>query len=478
MLRKGIALMAALVVLSALLPARAGGAGDLNEYAICSFSRSFPVYTGPGEEYFRVDGNAKYGSGSCRVWGVTGNWLLVGFLVKSGKYRVGYISADALEYAQNVSGKPGRALSFIYEEAAVVRTGAPLTDDPVLNNERFCYMQGGQRVTVLGYYGNWAYVETDITTAQRGRGFVRKFNLNFTRTAAPTAVPAPKATPDFTVAATPVPTVGSWAPPAAGSEGTFSTWVPQATIRPGGTYGAEVWAGEESDEIFDAYEGYLPAGALGNAVSSGSSLLSSLSHNCPNTGEMLPEAFDPGVTTYLLAVASWVNRVRFTPTAADREATITVNGEVVPSGAASSYITMTNEPRRVEIVVWGTGGAQTVYTVFLQRKPSEKVTEVAVGYIRALYRSEGDWVMNLDRVETAPLGDGYPNGSRSSVTALCPEEERFSVDPHCDLWYGTAENALHADDVIAFAAGYNAAQLYYVVCIEDMIVAVMPYGQD
>ena len=66
MLRKGIALMAALVVLSALLPARAGGAGDLNEYAICSFSRSFPVYTGPGEEYFRVDGNAKYGSGSCR----------------------------------------------------------------------------------------------------------------------------------------------------------------------------------------------------------------------------------------------------------------------------------------------------------------------------------------------------------------------------------------------------------------------------
>ena len=69
MLKKIVSLILALAALFFALPAGAGGAGDLNDYAICSFSRSFPVYTGPGEEYFRVDGSAKYGSGSCSAGG-------------------------------------------------------------------------------------------------------------------------------------------------------------------------------------------------------------------------------------------------------------------------------------------------------------------------------------------------------------------------------------------------------------------------
>ena len=53
---------------------------------------------------------------------------------------------------------------------------------------------------------------------------------------------------------------------------------------------------------------------------SGSTLLRSLTHNCPNTGIMLPEHFSPYQTTYLLTVASWVSRPTFTPTAAPASA--------------------------------------------------------------------------------------------------------------------------------------------------------------
>ncbi len=453
MLKKIVSLILALAALFFALPAGAGGAGDLNDYAICSFSRSFPVYTGPGEEYFRVDGSAKYGSGSCRVWGAVGDWLLVGFLVRSGKYRIGYITRDALSCAVDPSGKLDRELSFLNRKATVVKTGAPLTDDPVLNNERFCFMQGGQEVVVLGYYGNWVYVETNITTAQRGRGFVRKFNLVLSSDPAPTPTPEPRYSATAMPALTPVPTVGVWA---AGDGGIYlGTWAPQATARP------EEWAPAQE------------------AAASGGSLLRSLEHNCPATGVMLPAAFDPHVASYVLTVASWVSRVRFTPAAADENAMITVNGEYVPSGTPSSYITLSNEPKRVEIVVWGAGGSQTVYTVFLQRRPSEKKTGIAVAHIRSLEKSGAEWIMTVDPVDLVMRENDYMNGSRSTWTDASSERIAFTVDPHCDLWYGKPDSAFQAPDVMTFAAAWpnDGSDLYYVVYIEDAAVAVMPYEE-
>ncbi len=453
MLKRLAALILSLVTLSFVLPAGAGKAGDLNDYAICSFSRSFPVYTGPGEEYFRVDGSAKYGSGSCRVWGVAGDWLMVGFLVKSGKYRIGYIAREALSCAVDPSGKLDRALSFLDQKATVVKTGAPLTDDPVLNNERFCFMLGGQEVVLLGYYGNWAYVETDITTSQRGRGSVRKFNLVLSSGAAPVLTPVPTALPTAMPALTPVPTVGAWS---AGEDGMLlSTWVPQATVRP------EEWT--------PAQRAPVPGG----------SLLLSLEHNCPATGVMLPAAFDPHVTSYVLTVASWVSRIRFTPSAADKNAIITVNGETVPSGTPSSYVTLGNEPKRVEIVVWDTGGAQTVYTVFLQRRPSEKKTGIAVAHIRSLEKSGAEWILTADPVDLIMPENDYMNGSRSTWTDASSDPVLFTVDPHCDMWYGRPDSALQAADVMAFAAAWpnDGTDLYYIVYIEDALVAVMPYEE-
>lgn len=460
MLKRLAAFILFLVTLSYVLPAAgAGRAGDLNDYAICSFSRSFPVYTGPGEEYFRVDGSAKYGSGSCRVWGTAGDWLMVGFLVKSGKYRIGYITRDALSCAVDPSGKLDRELAFLDRKATVVRTGAPLTDDPVLNNERFCYMEGGQEVVVLGYYGNWAYVETDITAAQRGRGFVRKFNLVMSAASTSVSTPAPTVMPTALPALTPVPTVGDWAMEA---DGMFlSTWVPQATAR--------------AEEQAPAEE----AAPAQGAAAFGGSLLLSLEHNCPATGVMLPASFDPRVTSYVLTVASWVSRIRFTPVAADENAMITVNGEYVPSGAPSSYTTLGNEPKRVEIVVWGAGGSQTVYTVFLQRRPSEKKTGIAVAHIRSVAKNGAEWLLTADPVDLIMPENDYMNGSRSTWADTSSEQVVFTVDPHCDLWYGRPDSAFQAADIMAFEAGRpnDGTELYYIVYIEDAAVAVMPYEE-
>ena len=110
--------------------------------------------------------------------------------------------------------------------------------------------------------------------------------------------------------------------------------------------------------------------ALADDGGSGSTLLRSLTHNCPNTGIMLPEYFSPYQTTYLLTVADWVSRPTFTPTAMDPSATIYVNGQLVRSGQTSQVIPMTDKPQAVTIQV-NNGGASTTYTVYLQRRPSE-----------------------------------------------------------------------------------------------------------
>ena len=52
----------------------------------------------------------------------------------------------------------------------------------------------------------------------------------------------------------------------------------------------------------DGYNGGYTGGYYGSYT--GSTLLSNLTHNCPNTGIMLPESFSPYQTTYLLTVAS------------------------------------------------------------------------------------------------------------------------------------------------------------------------------
>ncbi|MBE5781945.1 MAG: hypothetical protein E7329_01355 [Clostridiales bacterium] len=221
--------------------------------------------------------------------------------------------------------------------------------------------------------------------------------------------------------------------------------------------------------------------ALADGAAYGSTLLSGLIHNCPNTGIMLPSAFNSYQTHYVLTVANWVSRPTFTPVAQDPNATIRVNGQVVRSGQASQVIPMTDEPQAVNITVTN-GGASTTYTIFLQRRPSEKRTRVSSGYINNIYLKGTTWRMDADLVTMKYRSTDYSGGNYSTFTNATVEKNRYdyAVNPNCLFYFGTKQNCYRAYNIQEFMSNYllYGSSLYSIVYMEDEIVAVFPYGAD
>ena len=216
------------------------------------------------------------------------------------------------------------------------------------------------------------------------------------------------------------------------------------------------------------------------ATPSNSTLLSTLTHNCPNTGIMLPKTFSPYETTYLLTVANWVSRPTFTPVAMDPSSTITVNGQVVKSGGTSQAIPMTDEPQAVTIRVTNVSGASTTYTIYLQRRPSEKRTRISAGYINRIYQKGSDMRIDADLGNIKYLGTTYQEGNRSTFTNNSTDGYDYVVDPNCILYYGTKYNPIRAADINEFMYNYRntGSNLYTIIYIEEEIVCVLPYGAD
>ncbi|MHC1786330.1 MAG: cadherin-like beta sandwich domain-containing protein [Christensenellales bacterium] len=203
-----------------------------------------------------------------------------------------------------------------------------------------------------------------------------------------------------------------------------------------------------------------------------------LKHNAPNTGIMLPAAFNPYEETYLLTVASWVSRVTFTPTASPG-AVVTVNGQPVASGTASPIIQMSDEPQEVLITVsvYGAGqqlSAQTTYTVYLQRRPSERRTRVSAGFISEITLKDAVATISADLV-TIKYQDGSNISSFINDTVYM---YKYDCAPNCLFYYGTLANPIRAKSAQEFINLYLSTgnNLYYLIYIEDKIVAVMPYA--
>jgi hypothetical protein len=207
--------------------------------------------------------------------------------------------------------------------------------------------------------------------------------------------------------------------------------------------------------------------------------LVSLIHNAPNTGIMLPAVFDPYEDTYLLTVASWVTRVTFTPVTASPTAIVTVNGQVVQSGQKSQIIQMTNEPQEVLITVSAYDGAQqltgqTTYTVFMQRRPSERRTRVSAGYISNITIKDNAATISADLVTLAYT----PNSNITTFINDTVYMYTYDCDPACLFYFGTLNNPVRANTAQAFINNYLSSgnNLYYLIYIEDKIVAVLPYA--
>ena len=101
----------------------------------------------------------------------------------------------------------------------------------------------------------------------------------------------------------------------------------------------------------------------------------------PSTGSLEP-GFDPTVLAYVVNVANEVETITVTPTAADSNASITVNGQAVPSGTASQPVALAVGPNPIQVVVTAEDGTTiltysvTVVRAILVRPDPSLDTEV------------------------------------------------------------------------------------------------------
>lgn len=152
----------------------------LPEYQKAFVNGKYPVYTGPGEQYYRAaEGKATVGRTEIRVWGAEGRegeWALIGYGTSDGGYRMGYVlyeEAHNLRFPQQ----------FIANEAVRLPQDTPLTDDPIVHEVTLATLPAGTVVTVLAYlrgsYREYAMVELGNYQGQPLRGFVAREFIPF-----------------------------------------------------------------------------------------------------------------------------------------------------------------------------------------------------------------------------------------------------------------------------------------------------------
>lgn len=417
-MKKIVALaLALLLVLLTAIPAYA--LISLDDYATCRFTKAYAVYSGPGEHYYRANnGKAMYGgNGTVRLYGVCGDWILMGYGLTNGDYRIGYVPAEALNCIDKLKGNINYNLNFASEIMYTTRATG-ISDDPIVKGSFYAEIPANTLVHALAVRGIWTYVELQLGNEKPMRGFIQSSSL---RGGSGSVAPAPV----VTAAPTAVPQT---APP---------------------------------------------------SYYTGNSMLSSLSHNCTNTGVMVPSRFSPYQTHYLLTVADWVTRPTFTPIAFDGNAVITVNGQTIRSGQTYQGISLTDDPQAVTIRVTS-GSSTTTYTVYIQRRPSEKRTRISAGYITNIYQKNGEWRIAADLGTITYLSSNYSTGSRSTFNNKTYDNYDYAVDPNCMFYYGSPATPIRLNTVSEFQANYRAfgSTLYTIVYIEDEIVAVMPYSPE
>ena len=203
----------------------------LDTYFNANFGRSYDVYSGPGRHYYRANmGKAMYGGGSARVYGMEGDWIMMGYQTSGGDYRIGYVHKDALSTAKYVEGTI-LPLNFDHY-IAYADDYCRITDDPVINNKMICTLPENTQVTVLATMGtSWTYIEA-ATSQGLMRGFVWSMHLKNSSapvTPAPTMAPLPTQIPWPTMA--PLPTMVPW-----------PTMAPLPTMVPWPTYAPVITA--------------------------------------------------------------------------------------------------------------------------------------------------------------------------------------------------------------------------------------------
>ena len=213
----------------------------LDYYFNANFGRSYDVFSGPGRHYYRANmGKAMYGGGAARVYGMEGDWIMMGYQTSGGDYRIGYVHKDALNTAKYVDGTIQPL--FFDHYTAYADDYCRITDDPVINNKMICTLPENTPVTVLATMGtSWTYIEAN-TSQGLMRGFVWSMHLkdsNAPATPAPTMAPLPTQIPWPTMA--PLPTQIPWPTRAPVTAAPWPTYAPVITAIPWNPPTAQPW---------------------------------------------------------------------------------------------------------------------------------------------------------------------------------------------------------------------------------------------
>ncbi len=143
----------------------------IDHYQPLRLEGSQPVYSGPGAHYYQASG-AVVSGGRSRVYGSEGDWILMGYGLSDGRYRIGWVSKSALPAGASVP-----ELAFAHRPAKAINL-VRVYDDPIMKPTTVFEIQPGGTFQVLatqqdGYY---AYIETEFN-GQPYRGFVNQKNI-------------------------------------------------------------------------------------------------------------------------------------------------------------------------------------------------------------------------------------------------------------------------------------------------------------
>lgn len=143
----------------------------IDHYQPLRLEGSQPVYSGPGAHYYQASG-AVVSGGRSRVYGSEGDWILMGYGLSDGRYRIGWVSKSALPAGASVP-----ELAFAHQPAKAINL-VRVYDDPIMKPTTVFEIQPGGTFQVLatqrdGYY---AYIETEFN-GQPYRGFVNQKNI-------------------------------------------------------------------------------------------------------------------------------------------------------------------------------------------------------------------------------------------------------------------------------------------------------------
>ena len=119
--------------------------------------QTLKVYSAPDEKSYRDSKAQVTTDDTVSIFGVTGDWVLVGYKIGNGsKGRIGYIANTTLADAANVA-----QLGFA-DISMKLTKNAKATDDPLNGQTKLFDIKKDASVKLLAFLGtDWAYVETE-----------------------------------------------------------------------------------------------------------------------------------------------------------------------------------------------------------------------------------------------------------------------------------------------------------------------------